>query len=316
MGAFMVALVLVAAPAQGTFPGRNGQIVFEQYREDTGEQQIAIMDPDGSNVRTLTTEGGSSPAISPDGEHVVFSEFGDCGSRCGGDYLVFMRTDGSHRRTLTKFEPGGEDSDASFSPDGKTVVFTRSFVPKSGLWTIGVNGKHEKLLLKETLSASYDEPEFSPNGRKIAFSYAEIGRRGGYQISTIRRNGSHRVDLTDSRPSTYNSEPSWSPDGQRIAFRRICPKRCKASDVFVMNADGSDQRRITADKGFQEQPHWSPDGRGRRLRHRSHEHRHRRQAPVPRRPGVADHGGNADFGRGRLRLGSEGLAPARGDLAW
>ena len=49
VGALAAALGLSAAPAEGTFPGRNGQIVFEQYREDTGEQQIAIMGPTGSN---------------------------------------------------------------------------------------------------------------------------------------------------------------------------------------------------------------------------------------------------------------------------
>ena len=58
---------LSVALAEGTFPGRNGQIVFEQLL-DTG-YQIAIMGPTGSDPRQLTTDGGSSP----DGSHVVYT---------------------------------------------------------------------------------------------------------------------------------------------------------------------------------------------------------------------------------------------------
>jgi len=50
--------------------------------------------------------------------------------------------------------------------------------------------------------------------------------------------------------NTYNSEPTWSPDGSKIAFVR-------KDGIYVMNADGSGQRRLTDAGGG---PAWSPDG--------------------------------------------------------
>src|SRR5439155_1546837 len=52
-------------------------------------------------------------------------------------------------------------------------------------------------------------------------------------------------------------EPAWSPDGNRIAFARFVGN---AGDVWVMNADGSNQVRLTTSAADDEEPAWSPDG--------------------------------------------------------
>jgi Tol biopolymer transport system component len=63
----------------------------------------------------------------------------------------------------------------------------------------------------------------------------------------------------EHRPqSTRDGSPAWSPDGKRIAFYS---ERDGNAELYVMNADGSDERRLTrtpADEGY---PSWSPDGR-------------------------------------------------------
>jgi hypothetical protein len=53
-------------------------------------------------------------------------------------------------------------------------------------------------------------------------------------------------------------DPAWSPDGARIAFSS--DRDGAAGDIWVMNADGSDQRRLTTTFFDEIQPAWSPDG--------------------------------------------------------
>jgi TolB protein len=71
----------------------------------------------------------------------------------------------------------------------------------------------------------------------------------------MNADGSGRRNLT-RRPVDYGgndngASPAWSPDGRKIAFDR-------GRGIFVMNADGSGQRRLTQ---FGRQALWSPDGR-------------------------------------------------------
>ena len=52
--------------------------------------------------------------------------------------------------------------------------------------------------------------------------------------------------------------PVWSPDGRRIAFENL---RDGNGEIYVMNADGSGQRRLTRNPAHDFAPAWSPDGR-------------------------------------------------------
>lgn len=72
------------------------------------------------------------------------------------------------------------------------------------------------------------------------------------QIYSVRSNGAERRKLT----SSGGTEPALSPDGTKVVFVRN-------DDLFVMNIDGSDERRITqltSGPSINESPAWSPDG--------------------------------------------------------
>jgi Tol biopolymer transport system component len=51
--------------------------------------------------------------------------------------------------------------------------------------------------------------------------------------------------------------PAWSPDGRKLAF---VSRRDGNSEIYVMNADGSDQRNLTRHAASDQSPAWSPDG--------------------------------------------------------
>ena len=68
------------------------------------------------------------------------------------------------------------------------------------------------------------------------------------------------VDGSDLTRLTHNTGrfPHWSPDGRRIAFSS---RRDGNNEIYVMNADGSGQTRLTDHEAYDVYPHWSPDGR-------------------------------------------------------
>src|SRR5688572_8403679 len=98
---------------------------------------------------------------------------------------------------------------------------------------------------------------FPGQNGKIAFSR-------GDSIWTVNPDGSDRTQITNGAKDTA---PRWSPDGGQIAFTSSRadpnPFTCTSCDrdVYVMDADGSDMRRLThTAPGFGFGPSWSPDG--------------------------------------------------------
>lgn len=103
-------------------------------------------------------------------------------------------------------------------------------------------------------------PDWSPDGQKIAF---EGGLDGEMNIFTIDIDSNNLTQLTDKE---FNDErPVWSPDGKRIAF---FSNRSEKKDeqpvslqIYIMNADGTGQRRITHEgPALEYSISWSPDG--------------------------------------------------------
>jgi len=70
----------------------------------------------------------------------------------------------------------------------------------------------------------------------------------------MNADGSHRRNLT--RRAGQDHAPAWSPDGKKIAFASV--RRGPSLAIWVMNTDGSHQRRVSKVDG--EYPAWSPDG--------------------------------------------------------
>jgi Tol biopolymer transport system component len=100
---------------------------------------------------------------------------------------------------------------------------------------------------------------------RIAFFRASGNAR--YDLAVAGADGRDiRVLTGHSRPGAavpaLFTRPAWSPDGRKIAFSRAPSRDASGfrADIYVMDADGSDQRRITSLRSAYE-PVWSPDGR-------------------------------------------------------
>jgi TolB protein len=96
-------------------------------------------------------------------------------------------------------------------------------------------------------------PTPASDGKDLIAFVREGAQRGIY---TIDASGSDLTRLTHGE----DYRPRWSPDGTQIVFQRFFgAEGALRSYIEVMNADGSDLRRLT-DRGAEFQPAWSPDG--------------------------------------------------------
>lgn len=122
-----------------------------------------------------------------------------------------------------------------FSPDGRLIAYQNS-----GIWLMNSDGSDRRLL-----HASGGGPAFDPTGSTIAF-----GDDGA--IRKINVDGTGLTLLTNA-----GRKPAWSPDGTQIAFQRTVGG---IEQLFLMNADGSDQRQILTSPAVLD-PVWLPSSR-------------------------------------------------------
>jgi len=233
----LVAGLVLAGPAQGTFPGPNGRIAFADF----GTGQIYSINPDGTGLRQLTHLAAPAvadqPDWSPDGRRIAF--FSDLS---GEPRLYVMNRDGSHQRQVFSEQSGYADFTPRYMPNGGRLVFSRcSHV--CAIYSVRVDGTQLRALtrFKEGLNEAVDfDPSVSPDGRRIAFVRFNAGGIQA-QVYVMRADGSAAHPITP--PVLEAFAPDWTPDGRHILVASNANRL--GSAIYRINPDGSGLKRLT-----------------------------------------------------------------------
>lgn len=207
------------------------------------------MNRDGSDVVRLTNTPAqeSYPFWSSDGTKIVF-----CSKRDDGrTYEVYlMNGDGTDQTRITNNSVSEEW--AYLSPDMQKIVYAVGPFPRYSLYAMNADGSDQHQIFSSDKSAAL--PKWSRDGRTIACNHATLsaGNIVG-DICLMNHDGSDIRQITQSGPNFVSESPYWSPDGSRIVFQS---NRTGNFQIYMMNADGSDQVRLTNHRGNDYWPSW------------------------------------------------------------
>ena len=251
IGACALTALALAGPSPSTPSGAllTYAISYRSLGKPTGPAtgRICLAHPDGSHaVRVLSTGGYGEPAWSPGGRYLAYSRLTTNRERKRirnrPVYEIYLATAGG--RVLRDLSNGTSvfNQDPAWSPDGRRLAFTSSF---RGSIVSVVSRKGGQPL---QLAVQAGTPTWTPDGAQIFFG----GRDG---ISSVRPNGADRMLIVPGATA-----PAFSPDGTKLAYLRANAYGTE-SDVFVANADGTEEGRLTDSPEYESGPTWSPDGR-------------------------------------------------------
>ncbi len=237
---------------EGYFSEDGNALIFQSEREsDNPFYQIYLLDLlTGDTHRVSTGVGkttcaffrpGTDEVLYASTHHDAFAKakqeeelkFRASGEerRYSWDYDAAMdifsaNRDGSNLTQLT--DAPGYDAEASYSPDGKLIVFC-------------------------SLRDAYPKSQLSPKELKqLEVDPAYFG-----EIYLMNADGSDQIRLTDS--PGYDGGPFFTPDGQHIVWRHFTPDGSQA-DIYTMRIDGSNVRRLTDFKSMSWAPYFHPSG--------------------------------------------------------
>lgn len=185
--------------------------------------------------------------------------------------LYLFDQPGSPARRLTS-DPG-LDYNPVFSPDGRWIVFTSNRNGNPDLYALDLQHPGAPRQLTKS-PAMEDAAAFSPDGRSLVFVSTQSGNPDIFVMPFVpEEQGAvdEAINLTRHKAGDFN--PAFSPDGKRIIFSSnrdapdttftspAAPDDYKASDVYVMQSDGSGVQRLTRHQGWDGSPAWTPDGK-------------------------------------------------------
>ncbi len=227
----------------------GSQLLFYADSDADMDGEIYRLAWAGGEAERLAVSAGNNwrPVWSPDGQWIVFlRDFGR---------IRVVDLDGGNERAL------GFGFSPSWSADSRYVLYysNRDNDLNSDVYAVSLTGSFQRNLTNHR--ANDWSPAWSPDGRYILFVSARDGNGEIYRMEAAcvqsaapsQTCGQTTTRLTQN--DTNDNMPAWSPDGARIAY---VSEREGYSDLYVMDADGGNLRRVTDGDAYYQFPAWRP----------------------------------------------------------
>ena len=231
-----------------TVTGTRGMFLtkFAFVNNSTGNKEIYTCDFDGKNAEQITSLESISlfPRWSPQGDKIVFTSYTD---ELPMLYLMDISLGNTH---IISGEDGQNIAGASWQPNGDKLALTLRKSGNSDIFAIDTDGK---VLEQLTTHWGIDiSPTFSPDRDMMAFVSSRSGNPQIY-VKDLANGNEERITFD----LDYCTSPVWSISN-RIAFSVMEEGYI---NIYSINPDGSNLKKLTDGSGNNEEPSWSPDGR-------------------------------------------------------
>ena len=262
----MVTTFIGGAVRFPTVAAKSGDIAFE-YDADLwllprGEKEpqkvqlfVSADEKQTTRRREKLSSGVTEAELSPDGKTFAFGLRGDIWTIATDKPKGIAGRNADLARRLTEWV--GDDSDFSWSPDGKKLYFTSDRQFTTRLYELDVQ------TMKATPLWNRDEDitrvTVSPDGNQLLFWVS--GKEGGLYALTIGTGEARRIVKLPGPQwrGMGGGDFAWSPDMKWIAYSARGESR--AWNIFIVPADGGIPVNVTRLYAQHTEPAWSPDGK-------------------------------------------------------
>jgi len=226
------------------------RIVYYSLR-NLRQSTLRVMQADGSDSRQIADLSSGPGQITwlPDETRIAFGM---------GGAIHTINTHSSQLMQLTN-EAYGPVLEFAWSPDTRALAFVSDRAGAPDIYLLRFNDPRPLRLTDN--HAWTQHLSWSPaEGRFILFTSTRDGSIAVFTLDVecaLERGPDAWCTNRLTLPSTENREPVWSPDGKRIAFTSL---RDGNPEIYVMDADGGHQTRLTNSSRVDWLPQWSPSG--------------------------------------------------------
>ena len=285
---------------QLTFSGENAEayfssdgknLIFQAHDGDGLCDQIYMMDIATGSAEMVSTGNGVTTCSYfqyPDNDGIIYASTHLADSNCPPKpdyslgyiwklyegYDIFKASmDGSNLQRLT--DTPGYDAEATFSFDGRKIIYTSLESGDLDLWTMNPDGSEKRQLTNRPgydggAFYSYDGSTivwraYYPESKKEIIDYKALLseneiRPMALQLRIMNSDGTNQQQVTDNGAANFG--PFFFPNGKRIIFSsNLHDEKGRDFDLYAINTDGTNLERITHYEGFDGFPMFSPDGK-------------------------------------------------------